>query len=52
MLGVQYYLQGEVLCCKSHTTWFIIIAVFHTESRQADGGPDSIWGGKVIQSIL
>ena len=30
-------------------------SVFHTESlllRQADGGSDSIWGGKVMQSTL
>ena len=28
--------------------------MFHTESlflSQGDGGPDAIWGGKVIQSI-
>ena len=30
----------------------VYTSVFHTESlllRQADGGPDPIWGGKIIQ---
>ena len=43
-LSMYMYVHAKATC-----------AVFHTESlllRLADGGPDPIWAGKVIQIIL